>query len=104
MRARWPMRPRAASISASVGPVRIAIGLNSEHLLEDLADRRQRIELPTLNLAQKPTQLGILGHCLLEVMLRPRARDREDLAGEIAGAAVCEEAACLEIRTVLLDL
>src|SRR5919204_1112876 len=44
-RARWPIRPRAASMSASVGPVRIAIRLDSEDFLEDLAHGRERIEL-----------------------------------------------------------
>src|SRR6185436_13027493 len=51
-RARPCTRSRAAWISASVGPA--AVFMNLEHLLHDLAYRRQGVELPPLNRLEQP--------------------------------------------------
>jgi hypothetical protein len=87
-RASAPIRERAAAMSASVGPVRIAIRAHFEHLLEDLADRCQWIELAPLDFAEEPLELWIVRHGLLEVALRPCTGDRKDLAGEVLCAAL----------------
>ena len=96
-RASVPSRARAASMSASVGPVRIAIRLNSEYLLEDLANRRERIELPALHLTEQAGELGIVGDGLLEVRLGPRARDCEDLAREVVRTPFREQPVLLQM-------
>src|SRR6266540_6444141 len=90
-------RLRAASMSASVGTVSVA---NSEHLLHDLADGRERVEGTALNLVQEPPQLGIVGHRLLEVCLRPIRRDCEHLTREVAPTAFLELALRLQERPV----
>src|SRR6266545_3004864 len=66
-RATAERRSRASSMSRSVGAVRIA---NSEHLLHDFAHSRQGIELAALHLVEQAAQLGIVGHGVLQVLLR----------------------------------
>ena len=58
---------------------------------------------PRLHLVEQPLKLGVAGDGLLEVRLRPRARDREDLAGELVGAPFRQEPLVLEVRAMLLD-
>src|SRR5438132_4950668 len=94
-------RARASSISLSVGAVSTA---NLEHLPHDLADRTQRVELPLLNLVEKPPQLRILGDRFLEMGFCPRRRNGEDLAGEIAATLLLQPPLGLEEGAVLLDL
>src|SRR5215204_6492042 len=53
-----PRRPRAASMSASVGAVAVR---NPVHLLENLTHRGERIELARLHLVQQPAQLRLVG-------------------------------------------
>src|SRR5581483_8030970 len=100
-RARPASRSRAASISASVGAVAVA---NSEHLLQDLTNRRQRVELPGLHVVEKAPQLRALAHRVLEVLASACRGDGEHLGGEIAPAAGLELALRLEPRAVLADL
>jgi len=59
-RATSSSRPRAASTSAIVGPVKV------EHLLQDLVHGRQRIELAPLNRCEDAPELGVVGDLLLE--------------------------------------
>src|ERR671938_113780 len=94
-------RSRAASMSASVGAVRI---VNAEDLVEDLADGAQRVELAPLHLVQQAAQLRVVRHRLLEVLLRARGGDREDLAAQIAAASLLQLAGVLEVAAVQLDL
>src|SRR5919109_622264 len=84
-RARTAIRDRAASMSASVGTAFVAIGVtrNAEYLLHDLPNRGQWVELPPLHLGEEPAKLCVVGDGSLEMGLRPRARDREDLACEM---------------------
>src|SRR5436190_22684636 len=51
-------RVRAASMSGSVGAVSVAA--NSEHLLQDLTNCAQRVELAPLNLVKEPAQLRVV--------------------------------------------
>src|SRR5581483_10881598 len=95
-------RARAASMSASVGAVCVAA--NVEHLVQDLADCAQRIELTPLYLVQQAPKLGIVGDGVLEVLLRPRRCDREHLAGEVARASLGELPRRLQVRAMLFDL
>src|SRR5579864_2049081 len=95
-------RVRAASMSASVGAVFVAA--NVEHLLHDLSDGAQRVELPTLYLVQEPPELGIVGDRAFEVPFRARGGDGEDLAGEVARSPLGELSRRLEVRAVRLDL
>src|SRR4051794_33285749 len=96
-------RSRARSISGSPGAVAVAI-VDPKHLLEYLPYRRQRVELPRLNLGEQPLQLGVVGDRFLEVAARAAGRDREDLAREVRAAPLLEPAALLEEGSVLLDL
>src|SRR5438445_3953959 len=81
-----------------------APSLELEDLCQDLADGRQRVELALLHLIEQPCELGVVRHRALEVGLRPRGGDREDLGGEIAAAAFLASALALEEGAVLLDL
>src|SRR5215210_473895 len=60
-------RSRASVMSPTLGAVFVA---NAKHLLHDLADSGQRIELASLHLVEQPPQLGIVGDRVLEVQLR----------------------------------
>src|SRR5689334_2694517 len=75
-RARPASRSRAASMSASVGAVVVA---NAKHLLQDLTNRRQRVEPALLHVAEEAPQLGALAHGCFEVATRAARRDLEDL-------------------------
>src|SRR5476649_2564219 len=100
------MRTRAASTSARVGAVlaRAASGLNVEHLLQDLTNGRQRIQLPGLHLIEQAPELGVLAHRLLEVAAGAGRGYREDLVCEVAAPAALELACRLEPRAMLQDL
>src|SRR6267154_1546176 len=75
-------RVRAASMSGSVGAVSVAA--NFEHLLQDLTNCAQRVELAALHFVEQPPQLRIVRHTSFEMPLGPRGCDGEHLAGEIA--------------------
>src|SRR5919106_6183191 len=77
-------RSRAVSMSASVGTS------NLEHLLHDLADGRERIELAALHLVEQPLELRVPGHRRLEVRLGSARRDGEDLASEVPAPPLLE--------------
>src|SRR5439155_1496480 len=94
------MRSRAARMSASVGPIAVQV----EDLLEDLANRGERVELPRLDLVEQAAELRIVGDGLLEMLLRARRRDREHLAREVLAAARLELTLGLEEPAVLGDL
>src|SRR4051812_28532086 len=96
-------RSRARSISGSPGAVAVAI-VDSEHLLEYLPYRSQRVELARLHLREQPPQLGIVRHRLLEVAARSARSDREDLARKVRPPPLLELPALLEKGAVLLDL
>src|SRR4030095_10231535 len=95
------MRARASSTSRRLGAVPV---FNLENLLHDLPNRRQWVELAPLHLVEQPPQLGIILHRALEVRLRPRRRDREDLACEVAPPPLVEPAVRDEELAVPLDL
>src|SRR5439155_18737589 len=95
------IRRRASSMSARVGPVVVA---NSKHLLHDLADSGQRVQFAALYLVQQPPQLGIVRDGVLQMRLRPRGRDGEDLAGQVAPAPRIQLVVLLEEASVRLDL
>src|SRR5579884_1457067 len=100
VRATPPSRARADSMSASVGAVFVC---NVEHLLHDLANRSERIELPRLDFLEQAPELRLVRDCVLEMTLRARRRDGEDLAGEVPPAPLVEPAALLEVAAVLHD-
>src|SRR6187549_2837524 len=95
------IRARASSTSRRLGAVPV---FNLEHLLHDLANGRQRVELTPLHLVEQPPQLGIILHRTLEMRLRPRRRDGEHLAGEVAPPPLVEPAVRDEELAVPLDL
>src|SRR4029453_3653330 len=85
-------RSRASRMSARLGAVCVAIfkfsgarlksgtGIDSENPLKYLSHSRQRIELAALHLIQQAPKLGVVRHCLFQMCLCPRRRDREHLA------------------------
>src|SRR5215213_246899 len=83
------IRVRARSTSASVGPCSV---FNSEHLLHDLANGAQGIEL------------AVVFDRAFEMRLRARRRDGEHLTGEVPPPALVEPAVLLEELTVPDDL
>src|SRR5437868_4419405 len=95
-------RERAASMSGSVGAVSVAA--NSEHLLQDLTNRTERVELAALHLVEEPTQLRIVCDTFLEMPLCPRGGDCEHLAGKIAPPPFLEPPRLLEEGAVCLEL
>src|SRR5436305_11226758 len=78
--------------------------VNVEDLVEDLTDGAERVELPALHLVEQAAQLGIVAYRVLEMHLRPRGRDREHLAGEIAPATLVELLRLLEMGSMRSDL
>src|SRR5919204_5017868 len=115
MRATPWSRARAASMSASVGAVAVAMTLiagarlksgtgEPEDLVHDLSYGGERVELAALDLVQQPPKLRVVADRFLQVGLRPRRRDREDLAGEVAPPPLLQLARVLEVRFVRLDL
>src|SRR5437764_13269264 len=101
MRATPSSRARASWISLSPGAVFV---FKLEHLLHDLPDRRQRVELAALHLVEQATQLVVARDRALEVRLRTRRRDGEHLAREVLAPPLLEQPFGLEERPVLLDL
>src|SRR5205085_6847944 len=96
-------RPRrAASISASVGPV-VSVA-KVEHLVNDLSNRGERVELSALDLVQEPAQLGIVGNGALEMSLRTRRSDGEHLTGEMLATPLLEQFFVHEEGAVRLDV
>src|SRR3954469_25971104 len=71
-------RPRAASISGSVGAV--SVTANSEHLLQDLTNGAQRVEIAALHGVEQAPELRVARDCLLQMLLRAGRGDGEDLA------------------------
>src|SRR5437762_1561343 len=70
-------RVRAAAMSVSVGAVFVTA--NAKHLLQDLSDCAQRIELPTLYLVEQAPELRIFAHGCFQVPVCPRRGDGEHL-------------------------
>src|SRR2546426_2733096 len=70
-------RSRAASISGSPGAV--SVTANVEHLLKDLTNSAQRVELAALHFVEQTPKLRIVRHRMLEMLLRTRGGDGEDL-------------------------
>src|SRR4051812_32374007 len=95
-------RARAASMSGSVGAVSVAA--NSEHLLQDLTNCAERVELAALYLVEEPPKLRVVRDSMLEIALGPGGCNGEYLAGEIAAAPFFELARPLEVRAMRLDL
>src|SRR5581483_192395 len=96
-------RSRARSISGSPGAAVVAI-VDPEDLLEYLAHRGQRVELPRLHLGEQPPELGVVRDRPLEVAARPARRDGEDLAREVRPPPLVQLPALLEEGPVGLDL
>src|SRR5215211_5463968 len=86
-RATRSRRRRASWMSATVGAVAVA---NAKDLLHDLAYRRYRVELPSLNLVQQPAKLRVVRNRGLEMLLRPPGGDREHFAGQVPAPAAVE--------------
>src|SRR4051794_6071869 len=93
---------RSCACSSSVRPTAVAI--DPEHLLDDLTYSRERVELPSGDLVQQAAQLGVLRYGLLQVDLRPRGGDGEDLARQVLAPPRLELARLLEVRAVLAHL
>src|SRR5579883_640277 len=82
----WPpMRPRAASMSASVGAVRVA---KVEHLPKDLMHGGERVEPAFLDRREEEGELGVAAHRLLQVAAGAGGRDREHLRREVPPASL----------------
>src|SRR6478672_3964375 len=95
------MRSRAAWMSVSVGLVVVA---NAKHLLENLTNRRQRIEPACLHVVQEAPQLCIVLDGELQMSSCPRRGDLEHLLREVRTAPALELTLRLEPRPVLGDL
>src|SRR5437764_14478681 len=80
---------RAASISVSVGPV-VSVA-NVEHLVHDLSNGREWVELSALHLVEQPPQLGIPGDRALEMGLRAGGGDREHPASGIPAPPLLQQ-------------
>ena len=98
----WPAtRSRAASMSASV----VGRVANPEHLLEDLTNRRQRVELARFDVVEQPAKLGVVAHGVLEMTcVRAPTRPANTSCARLAYGAALELAFGLEPRAVLADL
>src|SRR6476646_9910281 len=92
------IRSRASEMSAA--PI---VAIDPEHLFDDLPYRGQRIELAVGDLVQQAAQLRILGDGVLEVRLRPRGGNREDLAREVPPPPLLQQVLALEVGAVLAD-
>ena len=60
---------------------------NAKHLLENLTNRRQRVEPACLHVVQEPPQLGIVLDRVLQVTSCPRRGDLEHLLCEVRADA-----------------
>src|SRR4029079_353402 len=78
--------------------------VDSEHLLEDLTDGAQRVELTALDLVEQPPELRVVRDRPLEVLLRARRGDREHLARQVPPPTLVELSRLLEVGTMRLDL
>src|SRR6185312_377807 len=94
-------RARASWISLSPGAVLV---FKLEHLLHDLPDCCQGVELAALDLVEQPPQLLAAFDLPLQVRLRARGRDGAALAREVLAPALLQQPVGLEERAVLLDL
>src|SRR6476661_5933238 len=96
-------RPRrAASISVSAGPV-VSVA-KMEHLVNDLSNRGERVELSALHLVEQPAQLGIPRDSAFEMHLRARRPNCEHLGGEMLAAALLQDSLVHEESTVRFDV
>ena len=77
---------------------------NSEHLLEDLTNGRQRVEPALLHVVEEAAQLRVVAHGQLEVPAGAGGGDLEHLGGEVRAAATLELTVGLEPGTMLGDL
>ena len=78
--------------------------LDPVHVLEDLTDGRERVELAGLDAGEQLRELGLLRHRRLQVRLRPARRRGEHLAGQVLPPPLLEQSLRLEEASVLLDL
>src|SRR5262249_44262452 len=90
-------RARAAATSAIVGAIEL------EHLLEDLADRAQRLEFPLLHPCQKPLETCVAGDGFAEMGARAARSDREHLRGEVLPPALLEPPVDRKLVTMSLE-
>src|SRR5262249_31480676 len=88
-------------MSARVGAVVVA---NAEHLLQDLTNRRQRVEPSFLHVAKEPTQLVALPPRFPQVTPCAVRGDLEDLRRQVPPPPPLELALRLEPGAVLGDL
>src|SRR6476619_1327617 len=96
-------RPRrATSISVSVGPV-VSVA-KMEHLVNDLSNRGERVELSALYLVEQPAELRIPRDGVFEMHLRARRRNCEHLGGEMLAAALLQESLVHEEGAVRFDV
>src|SRR6266550_6998972 len=89
-------------MSASVGAICLIAKL--EHLLHDLSNCGQRVELPSLHLVEQTPKLRIVYHRLLEMSLGAAGCDGEHLPREILAPSLLELSPGFEIRAMRLDL
>src|SRR5207245_348910 len=89
------------SMSRRLGAVFVA---NLEHLSKYFSNRGQGIELPALDFVEQPAKLRVVRDRALEMRLRARRGNRQDLAGQVLAAVLLEQALGLEEPAVLLDL
>src|SRR5207244_12277354 len=82
-------------MSASVGAVFCVANL--EHLLHDLLDCRQRVELAPLYFVEQTPQLRIVRDRALQMSLRATRCDGEHLTGEILASPLLESSFPLEM-------
>src|ERR671918_1108917 len=99
-RTRSRRRSRASAIALGVG----AVVTDTKHLLHDLPDRGQGVELPPLHLVEQPLQLRVVAYRGLEVRLRATGRHGEHFTRQIAPPALLEPAALLQVGPVLPEL
>src|SRR3954465_2748950 len=86
-RATSAIRARAASMSVSCGAV---VLVNVEHLLHDLANGRERVELAALDLVEQPAELLVVRNRTHQMCLCPGRSDSEHLACQVPPAARLE--------------
>src|SRR5205823_1122184 len=84
---RRPGRQCDSALIVGQAPI---VAANAEHLLQDLSDCAQRVELPPLYLVEQPPQLGIVRDRVLEMLLCPRRGDGEHFTRKVAGPPLLE--------------
>src|SRR6266511_5972416 len=80
------------------------LAVNLEHLLHDLANRRERVESARLDLVEQAPELGVVLDLALEMRLRPAGGDREHLPGQVLPPPLLEQPLPFEVGAMLLDL